>query len=277
MIPEMETSIAIRQITDGAEMRAVENLQKEVWGIPDLDVVPLTHLIAAQAAGGVLLGAFDGEKLAGFVYGFVGCEAGKMTHHSHMLAVKPEYRNYHLGERLKWAQREYVLRQGITLMSWTFDPLQSLNAYFNFNKLGVVADRYVVDFYGSDAASFLHRNGTDRFWVTWHLDSERVKERAAKRAAVVADAEKVKRLVESGENYSPMVAGLNETDERLAIEIPGNVNELQEQNPALAARWRKATREAFTDALSRGFFVSEFYRGTRDGRGCGVYLLDRKR
>jgi predicted GNAT superfamily acetyltransferase len=275
MIPEMQTSIAIRQITDGAQMRAVENLQKEVWGIPDLDVVPVTQLVAAQAAGGVLLGAFDDEKLVGFVYGFVGCEAGKMTHHSHMLAVKPAYRNYHLGERLKWTQRDCVLRQGINLMTWTFDPLQSLNAYFNFNKLGVVAERYVADFYGTDAASFLHRNGTDRFWVTWHLDSERVKNRAAKKAAVV-EVENVKRLVRFGEDYSPIVAAPEETDERLAIEIPAGINELQEQNPALAVQWRRATREAFTAALSRDFFVSEFYRGTRGAHGYGVYLLDRK-
>ena len=158
-------------------MRAVEELQREVWGVPDLDVVPLSQLVAAKAAGGVLLGAFDGEALVGFVYGFVGYEHGRAAHHSHMLAVRPAYRNFDLGRRLKLAQRERVLAQGIDLMTWTFDPLQSLNAYFNFNKLGVVSDRYFVNFYGEDAASFLHRNGTDRLWVTWLLASRRVSER----------------------------------------------------------------------------------------------------
>src|SRR5436309_4660101 len=131
-------TIVIRDIDGHAEMRAVEELQKEVWGIPDLDVVPLSHLVAAKAAGAVLLGAFDGEILVGFVYGFVSYEDGKMAHHSHMLAVKRAYRNFNLGHNLKLAQRERVLAQGITVMTWTFDPLQSLNAYFNFNKLGVV-------------------------------------------------------------------------------------------------------------------------------------------
>src|SRR3954469_14961716 len=101
-------TIIIRNIYGGAEMRAVEQLQKEVWGIPDLDVVPLTHLVAAKEAGGVLIGAFDGDTVVGFVYGFPSFERGQSAHHSHMLAVKPEYRNFDLGRRLKFAQREHV-------------------------------------------------------------------------------------------------------------------------------------------------------------------------
>src|SRR5215510_9310000 len=169
--PEI-SNITIREIDKLAEMRAVEELQKEVWGIPDLDVVPMTHLVAARAAGGVLIGAFDGYALVGFVYGFPSFERGQLAHHSHMLAVKPAYRNFDLGRRLKLAQRDHVKAQGIELISWTFDPLQSLNAHFNFNKLGVIADRYLPNFYGHDAASFLHQTGTDRLWVSWFVSRE---------------------------------------------------------------------------------------------------------
>ncbi|HET9478404.1 MAG TPA: hypothetical protein VFO72_03605, partial [Pyrinomonadaceae bacterium] len=133
----MSSNVSIRQIESFSELRAVEEMQKEVWGIPDLDVVPLTHLVAAKAAGGVLLGAFEREMLVGFVYGFVAEEEGEMAHHSHLLAVKHDYRNLNLGYKLKLAQREEVLAQGINVITWTFDPLQSLNAYFNFTKLGV--------------------------------------------------------------------------------------------------------------------------------------------
>src|SRR5215207_4085247 len=145
--PEI-SNITIREIDEITVMRSVEELQKEIWGIPDLDVVPLTHLVAAKEAGGVLIGAFDGEALVGFVYGFPSFERGEMAHHSHMLAVKPVYRNYDLGRRLKLAQREHVIAQGMDRISWTFDPLQSLNAHFNFGKLGVLADRYLPNFYG---------------------------------------------------------------------------------------------------------------------------------
>ncbi len=276
--PAEISNVEIREIAGQKELRAVEKLQKEVWKIADLDVVPLMQLTAAQAAGGVLLGAFDSETLVGFAYGFVSYENGRTAHHSHMLAVKPEYRNFNLGEWLKQAQREYVLSQGITEMSWTFDPLQSLNAYFNFNKLGVISDRYIVNFYGADAASFLHRSGTDRLWVTWHLDGNRVKERIEKKVSPVEFAN-VRALVKSGENDIPIVADSAEylIDEKVAIEIPANINELQKQNTELAVKWREATREVFTNALKQGYIVKDFYRINRNDRDYGAYLLEREK
>jgi predicted GNAT superfamily acetyltransferase len=264
--PEI-SDITIREINELAEMRAVEELQKETWGIPDLDVVPLTQLVAAKEAGGVLIGAFDGETLVGFVYGFPSFERGELAHHSHMLAVKPAYRNYDLGRRLKLAQREHVIAQGIGLISWTFDPLQSLNAHFNFGKLGVLADRYFVNFYGEDAPSFLHQTGTDRLWVSWLVSSERVKERM------------------TGINYSaPSNLGLplvqveaddssrrNDLDEGLAqdhavLEIPSNIDALPRET---GLRWREDTRWAFTEALKAGYFVESFIRE----KVIGKYIL----
>jgi len=234
-------TLTIRQIDDVAEMRAVEDLQKEVWGIPDLDVVPLTHLVAAKEAGGTLIGAFDDEVLVGFVYGFPSFEFGKHAHHSHMLAVKNEYRNLDLGRRLKLAQREHVIAQGIELMTWTFDPLQSLNAHFNFNKLGVVADRYLPDFYGDEAASFLHQTGTDRLWVSWLIGTERVK-----------------KIIARGEQ--PQVERINDS---ISIEIPGDINSLEQQ---VARQWRKETRVAFMEAIKAGYVVAGFTRDNNVGR-----------
>ena len=244
----MSSNISIRQIESFAELRAVEELQKEVWGVPDLDVVPLTHLIAAKAAGGVLLGAFDRTTLVGFVYGFVAEEDGEMAHHSHMLAVKHAYRNFNLGYKLKLAQREEVLAQGINLITWTFDPLQSLNAHFNFTKLGVISDRYFINFYGEEAASFLHQFGTDRFWVKWLLTSDRV----------------VQRL-------NTMKPVLENPSDKLLIEIPGDINVVQQESPELASEWRQRTRRAFTEALETGYVVRDFYRE----RKVGVYILGR--
>jgi len=234
--PEI-SDIRIREINEVSEMRDVEELQKEVWGIPDLDVVPLTHLVATKEAGGVLIGAFDGESLVGFVYGFPSFERGQLAHHSHMLAVRPAYRNLDLGRRLKLAQRDHVMAQGIELISWTFDPLQSLNAHFNFNKLGVIADRYLPNFYGEDPASFLHQTGTDRLWVSWFVSRER----------------------------RDPIAG----EDQVAIEIPADINALVEHSPETALKWRAETRRAFTEALKAGYIVESFVRDKQGGR----YLL----
>jgi predicted GNAT superfamily acetyltransferase len=246
------SDISIRPIESFAEIRAVEQIEKEVWGIPDLDVVPVTHLVATRAAGGVLLGAFDGDTLAGFVYGFVALEAGEITHHSHMLAVRPAYRNFNLGYKLKLAQRDAVLAQGIKVITWTFDPLQSLNAHFNFTKLGVISNRYLIDFYGEEAASFLHQTGTDRLWVKWLLTSDHVIERL--------------------NSETPQ---LEDPPDKLLIEIPGNINAVQQQDPARAREWRKETQRAFTDAINIGYTVVDFYRETRGEEKVGLYILGR--
>jgi len=279
-MPAIETSsIVIRDARGQAEMHAVEELQKEVWGIPDIDVVPMSQLVAAQAAGGVLLGAFDGETLVGFAYGFPGYENGKAIHHSHMLAVKSGYRNYHLGQKLKLAQRERVLAQGINTMTWTFDPLQSPNAHFNFNKLGVISDRYFINFYGEDAASFLHRNGTDRLWVTWLLNSHHVSERIRGVKNPAPEIEGVVPLVQIEKDDSPRQ---NDSTDNLSgdyvlIEIPANINELERQNSELAAVWRAVTRLAFTKALSSGYLVENFYRRRNGGQQISTYYLSRKK
>lgn len=269
-------NIIVRDVDGQAEMRAVEELQKEVWGLPDLDVVPVTQMVAAKASGGVVIGAFDRDTLAGFAYGFAGYEEGQVTHHSHMLAVRPGYRGVNIGYLLKLAQRKKVLEQGIERMTWTFDPLQSLNAHFNFNKLGVVSNQYFVNFYGEDAASFLHRNGTDRLWVTWLLSSRHVCERLDGTAPAFAIGNS-SLLVEVGNDNAPRCCPIDEglSDEQAVIEIPADINDLEQQSRELVAKWREATRLAFVEAIAAGYLITGFNRENRGDQLVGRYLLKR--
>ena len=273
-------AIIIRDIERVSEMREVETLQKNVWRSNDLDVVPLTMLLASREVGAVLVGAYDESKLVGFVYGFPAYENGQVAHHSHMLAVRPSYRNHNLAYKLKLAQRERVLAQGIKRISWTFDPLQSLNAYFNFGKLGVLADTYKINFYGEATSSFLHQIGTDRLWVTWLLDSERVRKRLqSEKKESMPVPERVPSLVQVALDGAPR---RNEPSrilgqEHLSIEIPSEINALQNKKPALAVEWREATRWAFMEAIASGYLVEEFCRATRKGQSIGIYLLDHRK
>jgi predicted GNAT superfamily acetyltransferase len=269
---EMKPAIEIRDIEKIEEIRAVEELQREVWGIPDIEVVPLTQMAAAIHSGGTLIGAFDGKEVIGFAYGFAGFERGRAVHHSHMLAVKTEYRSFDLGFRLKLAQRDRVLEQGIDLMTWTFDPLQSMNAHFNFAKLGVFADTYFPDFYGSNAASFLHQIGTDRLWVTWPLRHDRTVARISG-ASLKIELSSVTKLVRCSSDEAPIVEA-DLADDVVAIDIPFDINELQKRDRSLAVEWRKTTRGAFTKALADGYIVEDFTRGEEKGLH-GSYILSK--
>ena len=270
---EAKTSIVIRDITTIAEMRAVEELQKEVWGIDDLEVFPALALIPMREVGAALIGAFDGERMIGFVFGFPGNDRGRLILHSDMLAVRPEYRTQGLGYKLKLAQRERAQAIGIDTITWTFDPLQSLNAHLNISRLGVVADSYRVNYYG-ETTSFLHRMGTDRLWVTWSLNSERVHRRVERgESPPPLDPENASLLVQVADDNEPVIEQVSFDTKAVVIEIPGNISALFAENPELANRWREATRQAFTKSMAERFTVEEFYVRKTSRTRVGSYLL----
>src|SRR5579863_6913351 len=167
----------IRDLETLADLERVLRLEREVWGLDDVDVTPLTLAVALKAAGSIWLGAFDDNQLIGFALAFPSLERGRGGFHSHMLAVRDSHRGGNLGYELKLAQRQRALALGVKEMTWTFDPLCSRNAHLNFERLGVFCDSYRVDFYGPQTSSPLHRNGTDRLWVTWPMADRRVEER----------------------------------------------------------------------------------------------------
>jgi predicted GNAT superfamily acetyltransferase len=275
-----KSAISIRDLKTYEELKKVESLEKEVWGISDLDAIPMALAVALREAGSIWLGAFDGGKMAGFAFAFLGLECGSLMLHSHMLAVQQAYRDSDLGYKLKLAQRERAMSLRIREITWTFDPLQSKNAHFNFDKLGVISNSYKVDFYGPETSSVLHRNGTDRLWVRWPLASRRVQDRLQRK-------EHRTQALEALATLTPLVrfhaGGTPERTElpaalkrqRIAIEIPSDIGEVERRDAALAREWRLATRWAFTEALGAGFFVAEFCRTVRGKQGPGVYILER--
>jgi predicted GNAT superfamily acetyltransferase len=293
--PKLKPAITIRTLHSIEDLKQAEEVEREVWGLADLDATPLTLAIATKEAGSIWVGAFEGAKLVGFAFGFLGIEHGQLIVHSHMLAVCEPYRNSHLGYQLKLAQRERALAlcvndlrfNGVRIhdlriheMTWTFDPLQSRNAHLNFAKLGVLSESYKVDFYGAETSSVLHRNGTDRLWVTWPLTSRRVRERLLGkdvRAEILDALSTLTPLVQFNGDGKPVATNLADAvnRQRIAIEIPSDIGQVEGKDPALASEWRRQTRWAFTEALKAGFFVAEFCRTVRGQQGPGVYLLEK--
>jgi predicted GNAT superfamily acetyltransferase len=272
--------IAIRDLKSIDDLSQLKAVEKEVWGMTDEDTLPLTLAIACKAAGNIFVGAFDKDKLVGFAFGFLAREHGQMTIHSHMLAVLDAYRHLDLGSRLKQAQRERAMAMGVREMTWTYDPLQSPNAHFNFSKLGVISETYKVDFYGPETSSMLHRNGTDRLWVRWILNSRRVRDRLAGKNARVETLDAMRLLaplVRFDPSGKPGRADLAESlaRQRVSIEIPGDILEVERADMGLAREWRDATRWAFRESLKAGFLVAEFCRSIRGQQGPGAYLLQR--
>jgi predicted GNAT superfamily acetyltransferase len=175
--------ILIRPCQSFEELSACVQLQVEVWGYGDRDVVPRRVFIVSKQIGGQVMGAFDTslpgatpegapENLVGFAMALPGITQGRPYLHSHMLAVNPEYRNRGIGRRLKLFQRDEALGRGIRRMEWTFDPLEIKNSFLNVAKLGAIVRRYAVNFYGVSSSRLHGQVPTDRLYAEWWLDSD---------------------------------------------------------------------------------------------------------
>ena len=169
-------SIVIRNCHELEELRTAVALQKEVWNFTDAELVPLRLFVVAEKIGGQVIGAFDGIQMVGFALSVPGMRGGHPYLHSHMLAVRQNYRNGGLGRRIKLFQREEAIGRGFQLIEWTFDPLEIKNAYLNIEKLGAIARRYTINQYGITTSPLQGGLPTDRLIAEWWLKSKRVEQ-----------------------------------------------------------------------------------------------------
>lgn len=275
----MSDGIRVRPLTTWPELQACAALQEQVWGEDFSERVPPTVLWAARRLGGVVSGAFDPDgRLIGFVFGMTGVQGGRPVHWSDMLAVVPEYRNRGIAQRLKLHQREEALRRGVDTIYWTFDPLESKNAYLNLSRLGGVASEYWRDAYG-ESDSPLHRGiGTDRLIIEWPIASPRVVQRLEGELPppTFTDIEPLPAVnaVRPGKHgLESTEADLGLAAERIRLVIPADIQGLKAASPALAAEWRRVTRAAFETYLGKGYRAVEVVQ--QDDRSH--YLLERSR
>jgi predicted GNAT superfamily acetyltransferase len=275
--PPSVPDLTIRPFSTLEEYEACAAFQDEIWGVGFSERVPAAILKVANRIGGLSAGAFGEDGvLQGFVFGLTGIEEGELIHWSDMLAVRGSLRDRGLGTRLKQYQREVLLSRGVRRMRWTFDPLQSRNAYVNFAKLGITTREYVRNMYGV-TGSPLHRGvGTDRLVAFWEMDSDRVRRRIAGEDHLPGplDVESLPAVLSADMNSAhpaPGEAVLDLGEPALLLTIPADIDEIVAGELDLAVRWREVTRIVFVHYLARGYRVTELVPRGRFSQ----YLLTR--
>ncbi len=267
--------VVIHPISDSPTLRALEEVQRRIWGGPDSEVVPAHQLRAAAAAGGVVLGAFaPGGELIGFSYGFLGRREGRLFLHSHMTGVVEEWRGREVGFRLKRAQRQEALARGLDLIVWTFDPLQSLNASFNLHRLGAEARRYYVNYYGEMSDALNRGVDSDRLEVDWHLTAPRVvrlMEAEAPPPGAPATAAPLALAARGGPLPRPADPVLDHDAPQVRLGIPSDFTALRRADLGLAREWREVSRRVFQAYFARGYAAVDFVRTAAGGE----YVLRR--
>ena len=215
-------TITYRDLAGLSEFRAAQQMQQTVWGNDD-QPDPYDLMMVVQSEGGICAGAFDGDRLVGYVFGFPTSEP--RVQHSHRLAVLPEFRGAGIGAGLKLYQRQWCQARGISIMRWTYDPLVTRNANLNIAKLGAIGQRYLVNYYGAEG-SYQAGVDSDRIVAELHIPA---------RPATTSQAH---------------------------VTVPRDFDRLLRDDPDAAATARRETRQAMTALFDQGLVITGFDAGT---------------
>jgi predicted GNAT superfamily acetyltransferase len=228
--------IEIKRLTELDQFAEAVQLQQDIWGFSDRDLLPIRLFVVANKVGGHTFGAYDGPRMIAFLIAIPGLKEGARGYlHSHMMGVLPEYRNLGLGRTLKMAQRQDAINRQIPLIEWTFDPLELKNAYLNIEKLGAIIRRYLFNNYGTTTSPLHGGLPTDRLVAEWWVLEPRSEN---------------KRI-------------------EARISIASNIDEIRRTDPAAARAIQLRASQEFTEHFGKGLAVVGFERSA----DAGTYLL----
>jgi predicted GNAT superfamily acetyltransferase len=283
--PMADSALNIRILSTIADYHQAEVVQRHAWNIIDAtSVIPVHLLLTAQKNGGLVAGTFDNSgKMLGMLFGFLGLtHEGKVKHCSHIMGISPEAQRQNVGYALKRFQRDFVHKQGLDLITWTFDPLEGVNASLNVGKLGVTIRSYYPNLYGDGMADALNTGlPTDRFEVEWWINSEHVRQfvdqprqRPTHTALLDSGAQIINQthLDEMGA-LRPLESQLTLSASTLLVEVPPEFQAIKIVSMDLAREWRTQTQEIFEHYFANGYAVTDFITDRVAGYRRNFYLL----
>jgi predicted GNAT superfamily acetyltransferase len=229
--------IDIRLLSTPPELADASDVLMQVWG-STTPIVSREMLRAVEHSGGYVGGAYDGGRLIGVSFGWLAQHYGERAVHSHVTGLLAGTRHSGLGRSLKFHQREWARTRDITWITWTFDPLVRVNAWFNIEILGGQIAEYLPHFYGEMTDSINANDESDRALVAWRVDDS-----------------------------FPRPA--TDPDRRQRIAVPEDIVSLRKRDPQLALQWRHNIRSTMMAALDEGYVIVGF---SRDGH----YELERQ-
>ena len=242
----------VREVTDKKEIQKVVEFQDLIWN--KKNTTPFPFLTASLHNGGIIIGAFSNEELVGFCYGFPGFKSNEVYLVSHMMAVKEQCRNGGLGYKMKVKQKELALKQGYKKIVWTFDPLESRNAYLNIAKLGGIVKTYYPNHYGIMDDELNGGLPSDRFLLEWVLHANSV--------VNISAEEQIQSYIswEMVEEIPTPIAlkPISNQRDSYKIPVPKDIHMIKERDFTTAEKWRFLLREAFKHLFEKGYVVNSF-------------------
>lgn len=251
----MSSNILIRSLKTIEELKEVQKLESMVW---NMSAIPVHQTFTAVKNGGIMLGAYHHGELVGFNYGFPGYKDEEVSLCSHMMGIHPAYRKQNIGYLLKNKQREIALEKGYRLMTWTFDPLESVNGYLNIHKLRGIGAVYFEDMYGSMGDDLSKGVPTDRFQIEWWLDQSHLPQSASMERNTEISEERMLLTYSGKEQPRPgKLQALHAPEGPWYVPVPYAFQQLKQEEYDLSLEWRLNTREAFRQLFAAGYVATD--------------------
>lgn len=263
-------SLTIQLIESIDELSNVCDLEKIIWESDD--PVPVSHTITAVKNGGMVLGAYIEDQLIGFQYSFAGFDGKKAYLCSHSLGVHPNFRISGIGEKLKLAQRTEAIKKGYDLITWTYDPLETVNANLNLKKLGGICSTYIENCYGEMTDILNVGVPSDRFLVEWHIKDEHVVHKLSNKISQNRFQEDLSVIrVEINDQGFPIPVDndcrIDQSADVLFVPVPGEFQRIKDSDLNLAIEWRMKTRKVFKQYFQSGWQVIDFLKSESRNKG----------
>lgn len=258
-------NIDIRRLTTMEELTYMQSVEQKVWAQPP---TPTHQTFTIVQNGGVILGAYKDDEMIGFVYSFPSFQE-KQTHlHSHMLGILPEHRQGGMGEKLKREQAKVAKEMGYSMMTWTFDPLESINAYLNIHKLRAVGAYYKENYYGVLKDGINQGLPTDRILIKWDL----LHDRTLPSPTINEDHLLLIRQPDGSPAHThAFLSAFTHDQDQWLVAVPDNFQSLKQEEFALAKKWRYFSRDVFSKLFSTGYKVVNFVRDSKNNQSYYVF------
>lgn len=244
-----------------AQAKEAQAIHQEVWNVQDPAYLYPFDLYRQDAGLPTRLIATVNEQVIGFLFGFYArgtqwtgqLEQNYVWIESQLMGIQEMHRRQGFGKQLKLLQREQALRENISLIHWTFDPLQAGNAFLNLNELAGIVVHFYPNYYPFQ--NELNCVPASRVGVSWFLASDRVITATSGKlhhltyqqlhnqvdTRIIIPVDDSKQVFDS--------THWNPNAQTILIQIPNNWTAVQNQQLDLAQLWRQATDAIFEKIL----------------------------
>lgn len=154
------------------DLRSAALIQKEIFGMEDIDVMSPHYLSLLEEMGGSVFVAY--EKGGNFTpqgwlgIGFVS-PGRDNTQFSLSLGIKEGERNKGIGLDIRTLQASDAVNNGVGTMRWLQGARIPEIANLSFGKLKAKGTKFAIDRVADQKSRLFGPRATDRIWATWDL------------------------------------------------------------------------------------------------------------